>query len=152
MFTTILYGCDLLLPFLVYLSLYRSFRSSLGIAIVLGIIMDVLHSGMFGIYTTIYIWLIVFIYWFQKVIPFNRILWVLISAMGMLFETLLWVLLLWLHSGGALPVIQLKYIVTPFFAMFIIAPISFVAYAYVKSAYERLFFVVGSSAHQKRLS
>lgn len=151
-FTTVLYGCDLLLPFLVYLSLYRSFRSSLGIAITLGFIMDVLHTGTFGIYITTYLWLIVFMFWFQKTMLLNQFIWVLISAMSMLLETLLWVFVLYLHPREITPVIQLKHIIVPFVAMFVVAPISFVLYAYVKAAYERLFFVAGSSARQKRLS
>lgn len=48
---------DTVILFILYLGLYRSIWEGLPILLVVGILMDCLSGGPFGIYTTTYIWL-----------------------------------------------------------------------------------------------
>ena len=148
--TTILYGCDLLLPFILYVSVYSSFRFSLGLAIGLGVLMDSMTGGSFGIYLTMYAWLVVFSFWFQKVMPSSRLGWVLICAIAMVLETILLWLVFAVKSHVSMPVFELHQFLIPFMAMFVIAPISFVLYSRIRISYQHHFFIGARSADTKR--
>ena len=63
---------DMLLLFVIYLGLFRSVRESLPFIILLGVAMDALSGGAFGLYMTSYFWLYVFILWLTKFMPANN--------------------------------------------------------------------------------
>ena len=48
---------DTIIIFILYLGLYRSLWEGIPILLLVGILMDCLSGGSFGIYTTTYIWL-----------------------------------------------------------------------------------------------
>lgn len=52
---------DTMIIFILYLGLYRSLWEGIPILMAVGILMDCLSGGSFGIYTTTYIWLYAFI-------------------------------------------------------------------------------------------
>ncbi len=82
---------DLLIPFIVYLSLSRPVRESLPFVLFLGFIMDNLSGGPFGLYLTTYFWLYVGVYGITMFIQVgNRLLIIaFIIAGGVLFENLI---------------------------------------------------------------
>jgi rod shape-determining protein MreD len=82
---------DLLIPFIVYLSLSRPVRESLPFILFLGFIMDNLSGGPFGLYLTTYFWLYVGVRGITMFIQVgNRLLIIaLIVAGGVLFENLI---------------------------------------------------------------
>ncbi len=82
---------DLLIPFIVYLSLFRPVRESLPFVLFLGFIMDNLSGGPFGLYLTTYFWLYVGVKGITMFIQVgNRLLIIaLIVANGVLFENLI---------------------------------------------------------------
>ena len=82
---------DLLIPFIVYLSLSRPVRESLPFILFLGFIMDNLSGGPFGLYLTTYFWLYVGVKGITMFIQVgNRLLIIaLIVAGGVLFENLI---------------------------------------------------------------
>ena len=82
---------DLLIPFIVYLSLFRPVRESLPFVLFLGFIMDNLSGGPFGLYLTTYFWLYVGVKGITMFIQVaNRLLIItLIVAGGVLFENLI---------------------------------------------------------------
>ena len=82
---------DLLIPFIVYLSLSRPVRESLPFVLFLGFIMDNLSGGPFGLYLTTYFWLYVGVKGITTFIQVgNRLLIItLIVAGGVLFENLI---------------------------------------------------------------
>ncbi len=82
---------DLLIPFIVYLSLSRPIRESLPFVLFLGFIMDNLTGGPFGLYLTTYFWLYVGVKGITTFIQVgNRLLIItLIVAGGVLFENLI---------------------------------------------------------------
>lgn len=47
---------DILIPFILYIGLFRSFMEGLPVVLLLGVIMDSMTGGPFGIYITIYFW------------------------------------------------------------------------------------------------
>jgi rod shape-determining protein MreD len=57
---------DLLLMLVIFLGFYRSVRESLLFIILFGIAMDAISGGPFGLYTTSYIWLYIFVLWLTR--------------------------------------------------------------------------------------
>jgi rod shape-determining protein MreD len=82
---------DLLIPFIVYLSLSRPVRESLPFVLFLGFIMDNLSGGPFGLYLTTYFWLYAGVKGTTMFIQVgNRLLIIaFIVAGGVLFENLI---------------------------------------------------------------
>ena len=82
---------DLLIPFIVYLSVSRPVRESLPFIIFLGFIMDNLSGGPFGLYLTTYFWLYIGVKGITAFIQVgNRLIIItLIVASGVLFENLI---------------------------------------------------------------
>jgi rod shape-determining protein MreD len=82
---------DLLIPFIIYLSLSRPVRESLPFVLFLGFIMDNLSGGPFGLYLTTYFWLYVGVKGITTFIQVgNRLIIItLIVAGGVLFENLI---------------------------------------------------------------
>lgn len=54
---------DLLSPYVIYLSIFRSVRESVVIIFVFGFFMDIISGGPFGLYLTAYIWLFIGVRW-----------------------------------------------------------------------------------------
>ncbi|MDP3284795.1 MAG: hypothetical protein Q8M56_10250, partial [Desulfobacterales bacterium] len=54
---------DLFILVVIYLGLYRNLRESLSVILFLGIIMDNLYNGPFGLHMTVYLWLYATIRW-----------------------------------------------------------------------------------------
>jgi len=54
---------DLLSPFVIYLSIFRSVRESMVIIFIFGFFMDIISGGPFGLYITAYIWLFIGVRW-----------------------------------------------------------------------------------------
>ena len=82
---------DLLIPFIIYLSLSRPVRESLPFVLFLGFIMDNLSGGPFGLYLTTYFWLFAGVKGVTAFIQVgNRpVIIALIVAAGVLFENLI---------------------------------------------------------------
>ena len=81
---------DLLIPFIVYLSLSRPVRESLPFVLFLGFIMDNLSGGPFGLYLTTYFWLYLGVMGITMFIQVGNRLMIItvIIASGVLFENL----------------------------------------------------------------
>jgi len=79
---------DLLIPFIIYLSLSRPVRESLPFVLFLGFIMDNLSGGPFGLYLTTYFWLYVGVKGVMTFIQVGNRFFIitLIVAGGVLFE------------------------------------------------------------------
>jgi rod shape-determining protein MreD len=82
---------DLLIPFVIYLSLSRNVRESLPFVFVLGFIMDNLSGGPFGLYLTTYFWLFVGVKGVTRLLQVGNRLFslTLIVAAGVLIENLI---------------------------------------------------------------
>lgn len=77
---------DLLIPFIVYLGLFRPVRESLPVIFFLGFIMDNLSGGPFGLYATIYFWLFIGVRWSIKFLHTGNTVFLLFIASGVLIE------------------------------------------------------------------
>lgn len=82
---------DLLIPFVIYLSLSRNVRESLPFVFVLGFIMDNLSGSPFGLYLTTYFWLFVGVKGVTRLLQVGNRLFslTLIVAAGVLIENLI---------------------------------------------------------------
>lgn len=83
---------DLFLIIVIYLGLYRNLRESIPVILLLGIIMDNLCNGPFGLYTTVYLWLYATIRWSSVYFHVkNKLFMVFAVAVGVLFENLVFI-------------------------------------------------------------
>ena len=82
---------DLLVPFIVYLGLFRSVRESLLIVVFVGFIMDNLSGAPFGLYLTTYFWLLIGVKGITLILQVGNRLFIvtLIVAAGVLMENLI---------------------------------------------------------------
>lgn len=83
---------DLLIPFIIYLGLFRPARESILFILVLGFLMDNLSGAPFGLYVTTYFWLFIIV---KLVIRYlhvsNNILLLFIVAAGVLMENIIFI-------------------------------------------------------------
>ncbi|UCE51129.1 MAG: hypothetical protein JSV31_17900 [Desulfobacterales bacterium] len=83
---------DLLIPFIIYLGLFRSIREGLFLVLFLGFIMDNLSGSPFGLYLTSYCWLFVGIKWTTTFVQVrSRLLQSLVVAAGVLLQNLIFI-------------------------------------------------------------
>ncbi len=78
---------DLLIPIIIYLSLFRSMREGIPIILFFGIIMDSLCGGPAGLYLATYIWLYAGMRWLSQFLHTGNILLAAVAvAVGVVFE------------------------------------------------------------------
>jgi cell shape-determining protein MreD len=78
---------DLLIPIIIYLSLFRPLREGIPIILFFGIIMDSLCGGPAGLYLTTYIWLYAGMCWLTQFLHAGNIVLVALAvALGVAFE------------------------------------------------------------------
>lgn len=78
---------DLVLPMVVYLGLYRNFKESFPLLAGLGLIMDSLSGGAFGLYLTTYFWLYAGVNWTIRILDRrNPLLTISVVGIGVLVE------------------------------------------------------------------
>lgn len=83
---------DILIPFVVYLALFRSRRESLVAVVILGIVVDSLSGAPFGMFTTAYFWLFMSLKWVTQYLhASNTLLIPVVVALGVFFENLFFV-------------------------------------------------------------
>ena len=76
---------DLLIPFVIYLGLYRPLREGLILVFILGFLMDNLSGSPLGLYLTIYCWLFIGVKWITTLFQVgNRVLSSVVVAAGVL--------------------------------------------------------------------
>ncbi len=80
---------DLLIPIVIYLSLFRTLREGIPIVLFFGLIMDSLCGGPMGLYMATYIWLYVALRYLRQVLHAGNIaLFAVAVASGVAFESL----------------------------------------------------------------
>lgn len=78
---------DLLIPIIIYLSLFRSMREGIPIILFFGIIMDSLCGGPAGLYLATYIWLYAGMRWLSQFLHTGNMLLAAVAvALGVVFE------------------------------------------------------------------
>ncbi len=84
-------GCyDLLIPFILYLGIYRPAYEGIFAIFLLGFIMDNLSAGPFGLYGTAYLWVFISAKWMVKFLHVaNRVLLPLVAILGVLIENII---------------------------------------------------------------
>ncbi len=81
---------DLLIPFVVYLGLFRPIKEGLPVVFFLGLTMDTLSGGAFGIYSTTYLWLYGTIAWLIGFLHFkNNLLLPFVVVVGVFLENVI---------------------------------------------------------------
>jgi len=80
---------DLLIPIIIYLSLFRSLREGIPIVLFFGLIMDSLCGGPMGLYLATYIWLYVGMRWLSQFLHTGSLILLALSVtFGVVFEAL----------------------------------------------------------------
>ena len=81
---------DLLIPIIIYLSLFRSLREGIPVILFFGVIMDSLCGGPAGLYLATYIWLYAGMRWLSRFLHTGSILLAVIAvAVGVTFECMI---------------------------------------------------------------
>lgn len=81
---------DPLIPFVLYLGLYRPVREGIPFVLLLGFTVDSLSGGPSGLFLTIYFWLFILTRWIVTFLHAgNKWLWVTSVAVGVLIEDLM---------------------------------------------------------------
>lgn len=81
---------DLLIPIIIYLSLFRPLREGVPIVLFFGLIMDSLCGGPMGLYFTTYVWLYMGMRWLGQFLQAgNLFLFAAAVAGGVFFETII---------------------------------------------------------------
>lgn len=95
---------DLFAPFIIYLAIKRSIKEAIPVIAVIGLLMDGISGGPFGIYLIVYLWMFAAIRWLIQYLHVgNIILLPLLVVGGVFFENLIfmWSGLLFEFSGAA---------------------------------------------------
>jgi len=83
---------DLLCPFVIYLGLFRSARESIPVILIIGMIMDGIFGGPFGLYVTTYVWLFIGVKWMISYLHLgNSAILALVVASGVLLENFIFI-------------------------------------------------------------
>jgi cell shape-determining protein MreD len=83
---------DLLTPFVIFLSIFRSNRESLVIIFLFGFFMDIISGGPFGLYITAYVWLFIGVRWAITFLHIgDSMLLPFVVALGVLMENFIFV-------------------------------------------------------------
>ncbi len=83
---------DLPVPYVLYLGLFRPAWKTLPIVILLGLVMDNLSGGPFGLFTSIYVWLFLGAIWMRTFMhASNMFLLPFVVACGVLLENLVFI-------------------------------------------------------------
>lgn len=116
---------DLLIPIVIYLSLFRSLREGIPIVLFFGLIMDSLCGGPMGLYMATYIWLYVAMRYLRQVLHAGNItLFAVAVAAGVAFESIVLLsYMLLLAPGAIVPADAAKTIVMQIIWAFISGPI-----------------------------
>lgn len=132
---------DLLSPFVVYLSLFRSTRESLPVILFFGFIMDNLSGGPFGLYLTTYLWLFIGVRWVVTFVDIrNSILFPFVVAAGVLLQNLIFIgAIMVLRPGSWFSTLALKTISTQVLWAILTGPIFLLLFSYShKKFYRRM--------------
>ena len=108
---------DLLIPFVIFISICLPLRESLPFILILGLIMDNLSGSPFGLYLTFYFWLFVGVRWILKFLRVsNKFFLSLVVVVAVLIQNLLIIGTFgFVGPGGQLPAAALKNISVQFF-------------------------------------
>ena len=81
---------DLLIPIIIYLSLFRSVKEGIPIVLFFGLIMDSLCGGPVGLYLATYTWLYAGMWWLRQFLHTRNFVLVALSVtIGVIFEGLI---------------------------------------------------------------
>jgi rod shape-determining protein MreD len=124
---------DLLCLFVMYLSLFKSIRIAVSAALLIGLAMDSLSGGPFGLYLTSYCWLILYARWIAKFIHVNnQILWPFIFAAAVIMENIFFVIAsMVIAPGFKLPSDTVSAVVFQVFLALITAPFMLKLFAFI---------------------
>jgi len=100
---------DLLIPLIIFLAAHKPINNGLFIIIGLGIIMDILSGGAFGIFSITYLWLFIFVRWITVFLhAHSTILLILIVAAGTIIENLFFLITIVINNNILIPIDILK--------------------------------------------
>jgi len=108
---------DLLIPFVIFISICLPLRESLPFVLILGLIMDNLSGSPFGLYLTFYFWLLAGMHWILRFLRVsNKFLLSMMVVAAVLIQNMLIVGIFgFVGSGWQLPAAALKNIALQIF-------------------------------------
>ena len=93
---------DLLSPFVIYLSIFRSTRESIPVILFFGFVMDNLSGGPFGLYLTSYLWLFIGVRWIITFLHVgDSVLLPFVVAAGILIQNCIFIATITMFEPGS---------------------------------------------------
>ena len=132
---------DLLSPFVIYLSLFRSSRESIPVILIFGFVMDNLSGGPFGLYLTTYLWLFIGVRWIVTYVDIrNSILLPFVVAAGVFIQNLIFIgVIMVLRPGSWFSAIAVKTISAQVLWALVTGPIFLMLFNYTHNKFNSRF-------------
>ena len=133
---------DLLVPYVLYLGLFRPAWKTLPIIILLGLVMDNLSGGPFGLFTSIYFWLFLGAIWMRTFIhASNMFLLPIVVACGVLLENVVFLVMVTIFESDFLfPEDTLRIATMRVLSALGTSPIFLIFYNYTHNRWDRWIF------------
>lgn len=124
---------DLLVPFAVYLAIYKPLRVGLPILLAAGMIMDMMSAAPIGIYLTTYLWLFLALRQIPRWVRIrHHMLFILLSMLGVGFQNIVFgVAVLSISRTPFFTAHTMRVIVVQLFWSFVTAPFLWLGFQYL---------------------
>ena len=122
---------DLLIPFVIYLGLYRPIREGLIFVFILGFPMDNLSGSPFGLYLTTYCWLFIGVKWITTLFQVgNRVLISVVVAAGVLVGNAIFISSFTIEPDTRLPENAIQTVFIQFLWALVTGPLMLMIFRY----------------------
>jgi len=130
---------DLLIPFIVYIGLFRTVHESMAVIIFFGFIMDNLTGGPLGLYITSYFWIFITARWIIKFFHARHTLILLfVVATGVLMQNLIFIgSLAIITQGSKFPESAIKIVSTEVLWAMITGPLFLIFFDFAHQRWDK---------------
>jgi rod shape-determining protein MreD len=130
---------DLLMPFVVYVGLFRTVQESMAVIILFGFVMDSLTGGPFGLYITSYFWTFITARWIIKLFHARHTLILLfVVAASVLMQNLIFISsLAIITQGSRFPESAFKIVSTQVLWAMFTGPLFLIFYGFVHQHWDK---------------
>ncbi len=131
---------DFMVPFAVYLSLYRPLRDGLPVLLAAGFVMDMLSGAPIGVYLTTYLWVFLS---FRRVVRWvglkDHLLFSLLTVLGIGFQNLIFAVAVIFGSPQGFFILEsIRVILMQIFWAVVTAPFLWLGFRYCFAEYGRI--------------
>lgn len=130
---------DLLIPFIVYIGLFRTLHEGLAVIILFGFVMDNLSGGPLGLYITSYFWIFITARWIIKLFHArHKLILLFVVAAGVLMQNLIFIgSLAIITQGSKFPESAIKIVSTQVLWAMITGPLFLIFFDFAHQRWDK---------------